>query len=347
MAKPTPKRKPITPAKPAKPAAKGSAAPKQKPAPAAKSKPLAKGPVTPAGRPVAKLAGKPVAKPPARPAPKPAAKPGAKPGDAKAAPKPVKPAAGAPAAKGAAPKPASVAPAKPGAKPSAPAVAAAPAPIPAPTGSLAAAAAAAAGKAKPKGITIVTPRPMRKPKVKKALEMPSLGAPLLGPGSKKIKPLIPSGPNVRPVASIGGKAADDARPKSPFTAKDLARYRDVLLRKRRELVGDVSKLETEALGGSSGSLSHVPQHMAEQGTETFDQSLSLDLAQVDRNLIREIDDALARIERGTFGVCEMTGKPISKERLEELPWTRFSIEAARERERRAYFRVGAPPAQSV
>lgn len=331
MAKPTPKRKPITPAKPAKPAAKGSPAPKPKPAQAAKTKGPAKG----------------AAKPPAKPAARPAVKGVAKPGAAKAAPKPTKATAPAPASKGAPAKPAPAAPAKLGTKPPAPAVAATPAPIPAPTGSLAAAAAAAAGKAKPKGITIVTPRPMRKPKVKKALEMPSLGAPLLGPGSKKIKPLIPSGPNVRPVAAISGKPADDSRPKSPFPAKDLARYRDVLLRKRRELVGDVSKLETEALGGSSGSLSHVPQHMAEQGTETFDQSLSLDLAQVDRNLIREIDDALTRIERGTFGICEMTGKPISKERLEELPWTRFSIEAARERERRAYFRVGAPPAQSV
>ena len=76
--------------------------------------------------------------------------------------------------------------------------------------------------------------------------------------------------------------------------------------------------------------------MAEQGTDVFDQALSLDLAQVDRNLIREIDAALARIDNGTYGFCELTGKPIKPERLEELPWARYSIEAARERERRPY-----------
>jgi RNA polymerase-binding transcription factor DksA len=74
--------------------------------------------------------------------------------------------------------------------------------------------------------------------------------------------------------------------------------------------------------------------MAEQGSDAYGQSLSLDLAAADRRLIREIDDALARIAAGTYGVCELTGKPIKVERLEELPWARYSIEAARELERR-------------
>jgi RNA polymerase-binding transcription factor DksA len=94
-------------------------------------------------------------------------------------------------------------------------------------------------------------------------------------------------------------------------------------------------MEGEALQASSGSLSHLPQHTADQGSDAYDQSLSLGLAQVDRNLIKEIDDALLRIQKGTFGMCEITGKPINRERLDELPWTRYSIEGARERERRA------------
>lgn len=341
MAKTTPKRGSSTASRSRKAASKPSSIPKTRsssiktptkntPKPADRTK-AAK----PAAKAPAKAASKATSKVEAKPAVKPASKPVGKavaPAKGQQPSKPVVAAATAKSgSKGAPAVPAAVAPAV----------------IPAPTGSLAAAAALAAGKAKPKGITIVTPRPMRKPKVKKNLEMPSLGAPLLGPGSKKIKPLIPSGPNVRPVTVLGGGKPEDARNKSSMSAKDVGRYREVLMRKRSELVGDVAKLETEALGGSGGSQNSVPQNVPEEGTETFDQSLSLDLAQVDRNLIREIDDALTRIERGTFGVCEMTGKPISKERLEELPWTRFSIEAARERERRAYFRVGAPPAQSV
>jgi RNA polymerase-binding transcription factor DksA len=122
--------------------------------------------------------------------------------------------------------------------------------------------------------------------------------------------------------------------KTPFDKKELAKFKAMLLRKRAELVGDVSSMETEALMGSSGSLSHLPQHMAEQGSDAYGQSLSLDIAAVDRRLIKEIDDALKRIELGTYGVCELTGKPIKADRLEELPWARYSIEAARELERR-------------
>jgi RNA polymerase-binding protein DksA len=162
--------------------------------------------------------------------------------------------------------------------------------------------------------------------------MPSLGVPLIKPGSVR-KPLIASGPNApRPKNIFAG----DGKPKkSPFDKRDLAKFKAILLRKRAELVGDVSTMEDEALKGQSGSLSHLPQHMAEQGSDVYGQSLSLDLAAADRRLIKEIDDALKRIADGTYGVCELTGKPIRAERLEELPWARYSIEAARELERRS------------
>lgn len=189
-------------------------------------------------------------------------------------------------------------------------------------------------RAKPKGITIVSQKPMRRPKIKKPLVMPDLGAPLLKPGAKRPKPLIASGPNAPSTNGLDSSLRDPSKFKTHLSKKELDRYRDILLRKRAELVGDVRGMEGEALQGSSGSLSHTPQHMADQGSDAYDQALSLDLAQVDRNLIKEIDDALARIAAGTFGVCEITGKPINTVRLDELPWTRFSIEGARERERR-------------
>jgi RNA polymerase-binding protein DksA len=129
--------------------------------------------------------------------------------------------------------------------------------------------------------------------------------------------------------------ADDKPKKSPFNAKELARYKAMLLKKRSELIGDVNTMESEALNSQAGSLSNLPQHMAEQGSDAYGQSLSLDLAAADRRLIKEIDDALKRIADGTYGICELTGKPIRAERLEELPWARYSIEAARELERRS------------
>jgi RNA polymerase-binding protein DksA len=191
----------------------------------------------------------------------------------------------------------------------------------------------APGKPVRKGITIVTPKPVRKPTPKaSAIKLPSFGSPLIRPGAHR-KPLIASGPNAPPPNAMF--SGDQKKPKkSPFDKRDLAKFKAILLRKRAELVGDVSTMETEALMGSSGSLSHLPQHMAEQGSDAYGQSLSLDLAAADRRLIKEIDDALQRIEDGTYGICELTGKPIKAERLEELPWARYSIEAARELERR-------------
>jgi len=194
-------------------------------------------------------------------------------------------------------------------------------------------------KLPPKGITIVASKPMKRPRVKPKMQMPA-SVPLIKPGAKW-KPLIPSGPKATPTGLVGATPAglmrdgnQKTRPKMP--KRELDKYRDILLRKRSELVGDVSNMEDEALRQSSGSLSHLPQHMAEQGTDAFDQAMSLDLAAVDRTLIREIDDALSRIDAGTYGVCERTGVLIAPERLAELPWAKYSIEAARALERRPY-----------
>ena len=104
--------------------------------------------------------------------------------------------------------------------------------------------------------------------------------------------------------------------------------------KRRELVGDMSSLERDALRSGGGSnLSNLPLHMADMGTDNYEQEFSLGLMEKDRKLLKEINHALAKIQDGTYGICEGTGKPISKVRLEAQPWARFSIEFARKMER--------------
>ncbi|MBL0927006.1 MAG: TraR/DksA family transcriptional regulator [Phycisphaerales bacterium] len=124
--------------------------------------------------------------------------------------------------------------------------------------------------------------------------------------------------------------------KSPFNKKQLTEFRDMLLVKRAQIAGDVNSMESEALTGGSGSLSHLPQHTADQGSDTYDQTLNLDLAAQQRKLLREIDDALTRIDAGTYGICELLGRPIGEERLRYTPWARHSIEAARQLERMPY-----------
>lgn len=179
-----------------------------------------------------------------------------------------------------------------------------------------------------KGITIVSDKPARKPRPKpSAPAFPPPGPRLLGPGSPVRRPLIPSGPRVD--RREDDEDAKNRRKKTPFNKRQLDKYKGILLAKRAELIGDVEQMETDALRSNSGGLSHTPQHIAEQGSDSADQTLSLNLAAADRRLIKEIDAALARIADKTYGLCELTGEPIGDERLEELPWARYSIEAAR------------------
>lgn len=185
-----------------------------------------------------------------------------------------------------------------------------------------------------KGITIVQKKTVRRSAPKTPTQMPTFGKGL-GSLAKNRRPLIPSGPNVAAAAALQNNDDGKGRKKkSPFTKRELDKFKAILIEKIQALLGDVTTMENEALLGSSGSLSHLPQHLAEQGSDAYDQMLSLDLAAKDRKLIKEIADALDRIENRTYGLCEMTGEPIGKERLTELPWARYSIAAAREMERR-------------
>lgn len=119
-----------------------------------------------------------------------------------------------------------------------------------------------------------------------------------------------------------------------LNAKQTSYFRDLLLKRRAELIGDVQSLETEALRGNADSgTSHVPLHMADVGSDTFEQDITLQLAASERKMLEEINAALGRIADGTYGICEETGKPISRSRLEAKPWARFCIEVARKRER--------------
>lgn len=323
-----------------------------KKAPAASKKAPAKAPKV---APVKKAAPKAKATPPVKPAPAPKPVPAAKPSSAPkvaAAPKTTFPSKASPSSKPAAPK--AVGPAKPtGGKTSQPPKGAAKKPTepaeatkkPATlTQSPAVAkvdpAASAAPAAKPPAAN-QPPRPIKRPKAPPPVtQMPPGMGRLLDPKGPARKPLIPSGPKaqaIRPLGAHGGEVEEVTKVESkcPFNKRELERYRQMLLRKRGELVGDISTMENEALRGQSGALSNSPNHMAEQGSEAYDQALSLDLAAADRKLIREIDDALVRITEGTYGLCQLTGKPIKAERLEELPWARYSIEAAREMERQS------------
>ncbi|MHC4833116.1 MAG: TraR/DksA family transcriptional regulator [Planctomycetota bacterium] len=117
--------------------------------------------------------------------------------------------------------------------------------------------------------------------------------------------------------------------KTKLKAAELQKYREMLLERRRELVGVLNVMEEEALRSRGGNLSNMPLHMADVGSDTYDQDFTLGMAEAERKLLIEIDQALVRIADRTYGVCQMTGKPIPKMRLNAKPWAKYTIEAAR------------------
>jgi len=114
---------------------------------------------------------------------------------------------------------------------------------------------------------------------------------------------------------------------------DLEPYRRSLLALRARLTGNLSHLAEEALrtagGESSGSLSNTPIHMADLGTDNFEQEFTLSLMQNEEQVLQEIREALDRIDHATFGECEECHNPIPKARLQALPYARHCVSCAR------------------
>jgi len=83
----------------------------------------------------------------------------------------------------------------------------------------------------------------------------------------------------------------------------------------------------------SGDLSSYSQHTADAGTDTFDRDFALSLVSSEQEALFEIEEAIARIKSGAYGVCELTGKPIAKERLLAVPFARYSVESQSQMEK--------------
>jgi DnaK suppressor protein len=99
-----------------------------------------------------------------------------------------------------------------------------------------------------------------------------------------------------------------------MTARDLNRYKRLLLVKQEEL--SINRAAVPAAGGSQGDF-------IDEANLDSEAELQIRVRQTDVRLLRAIEDALTRIRRGTFGICEACRQPISGARLEAVPWTRL------------------------
>ena len=146
------------------------------------------------------------------------------------------------------------------------------------------------------------------------------------------------------------KKSARARAASSLTRADLKVFRKTLLDKRHDLVGDMTGIQAGALRGSrqegAGDLSNMPTHPADVGSDNYEQEFTLGLLESERVLLKEIDEALQRIEDGTYGTCQGTGEPIGKARLMARPWAKYCIDYARKIEKGLVRPTEEPPADA-
>jgi RNA polymerase-binding transcription factor DksA len=136
-----------------------------------------------------------------------------------------------------------------------------------------------------------------------------------------------------PAGSKKKSAYDDPADVSPKYRK----YFKLLLELRSHLTGQIDQHSEDTLKRSSkddaGDLSSYGQHMADAGTDTFDRDFALSLVANEQEALAEIEAAVTRIKKGTYGLDEATGEPIDKDRLMAIPFTRYTAATQKDLER--------------
>lgn len=117
--------------------------------------------------------------------------------------------------------------------------------------------------------------------------------------------------------------------KSPLASGQIADFKKLLLRRREQIRGNVKTLGDKTIGKNpaieSGDVSRLPMHMADVGSDVFEHDLNLNLVESEVNELQAIEEALERIEKGTFGLCENCRRPIPPARLKAMPHARLCI----------------------
>jgi DnaK suppressor protein len=111
---------------------------------------------------------------------------------------------------------------------------------------------------------------------------------------------------------------------NPFTRKQkekLLNLRDAMVDSMAGVAQDTLRSRAEGSEASAFGM-----HQADAGSDAYDRDFALSLLSQEQDALYEIDQALKRIEVGTYGVCEMSGKPIPHARLEAIPFARFTVE---------------------
>jgi RNA polymerase-binding protein DksA len=120
------------------------------------------------------------------------------------------------------------------------------------------------------------------------------------------------------------------------SAVDTENLRQRLLDERQRVVDAIDNIHAEnpgSIGEETEELGFQDNHLGDVATATFDREMASTLEENSTHVLTEINEALSRIESGTYGVCRRCGNPIAEERLEALPWATLCIDCKRKQER--------------
>jgi len=125
--------------------------------------------------------------------------------------------------------------------------------------------------------------------------------------------------------------------KSPYSKSEQELFRKLLTDLKKKIVGNLQSIEGEHLNtsqkDSSGDLSGYGLHMADAATDSFDRELNIGLVSNKQRFLNDVQNALKKIEDGTYGICEKYGVAIPKKRLLAAPYVRFCLQAQEEFEK--------------
>lgn len=122
---------------------------------------------------------------------------------------------------------------------------------------------------------------------------------------------------------------------TPFSDEELEYFENIIREKRAKAKKELDRLqdqldEQHEKGAQESVYTH---HIGDAGTDVEDEETIYTLMERERKFIKKLDEALERIENKTYGICKVSGKPISKQRLEAVPHTQLSIKAKKEQKR--------------
>ena len=178
--------------------------------------------------------------------------------------------------------------------------------------------------------------------MKKEIPAKKPGAPAVSAapaGKSKLAPKVVGAANVaallgRPLTK--GKATSGPGAWTPINRvkPEWKKHYEDLLERHDRLRLQINGLQKE----SQSEMESYGLHMGDSGTDNFDRDFALSLLSSDQDAVYEIEEALKRIEKGSYGVCELTNKLIPRARLDAIPWARFTVEAQAQLEKEGALR---------